>query len=589
MSVFAEDVATQTLNDPAVQTNGDISEQSNNDASERKLDTGHEIDVTFKVLYVGDEFKIGYDYGSSEMTKFVCQYKTNHSDTAYNDHTIAFSDIKAAADRATVKSGYNIVGWSKESSANPKTWPLNISGTTACNKGTTIYLVAKKPVVSVDYTLSFNQNTRDNVTNMPSSQTKSSTTGAVTITIPNVTPQRDGYTFKGWATTQGGTASYQPGESINMSTNVTLYAVWEKDEPQHEHDWEYIDNKDGTHTGNCKDPNCDATTDVNEPHVDRNNDGKCDKCDACLHPHENGYCTKSDCDHTKENGYDCCPKKEDPKPVPEPSNELLSELKVTVECKTANSGHDAATYAVTDFENGTEVTVGTPQQFSDTTYTCTVELLRAAAVSKYITANGEHTDALAAEDAKVSWTLTYSNGEWTLTSGNPVIIEVTCNGTQPEVKPDAPTSLDGEGHFFIQCVNDPNHKVDLGWGAPADGGYSIGTVYGSEANGYFVDVTVNVPYYLNVINGDNTTQFKGIEHKLYDDNAEELTITFKYENGHWKQTDEYPNYPVVKVICAPDLQVEVKCTADAAHHVADTYNVATGEYTETTFEKVEGV
>lgn len=48
------------------------------------LNTGHEIDVTFTVLYVSDEFNIGYNYGSSEKTKFVCQYSTPHSDTAYN-------------------------------------------------------------------------------------------------------------------------------------------------------------------------------------------------------------------------------------------------------------------------------------------------------------------------------------------------------------------------------------------------------------------------------------------------------------------------------------------------------------------------
>lgn len=75
-----------------------------------KLDTGHKIDVTFTVLYVGDEFRIGYNYGSSEKTQFVCQYSTPHSDTAYNNHTIAISDIKAAADRASVNSGYQIVG-----------------------------------------------------------------------------------------------------------------------------------------------------------------------------------------------------------------------------------------------------------------------------------------------------------------------------------------------------------------------------------------------------------------------------------------------------------------------------------------------
>ena len=115
------------------------------DVTPTALDTGHKIDVRFTVLYVGSEFNIGYNYGSSEKTKFVCQYTTNHSDTAATNHTIAISDIKAAADRASVNSGYQIVGWSKEANANPTTWSLNKSGTTACNKGTTIYLVAKNP------------------------------------------------------------------------------------------------------------------------------------------------------------------------------------------------------------------------------------------------------------------------------------------------------------------------------------------------------------------------------------------------------------------------------------------------------------
>lgn len=126
------------------------------DPAPAALNTGHKIDVTFTVLYVGDEFNIGYNYGSSEKTKFVCQYKTNHSDTAYNNHTIAISDIKAAASRASVNSGYQIVGWSKESNANPTTWSLNKSGTTACNKGTTIYLVAKNPNPTTKYTYTLN-------------------------------------------------------------------------------------------------------------------------------------------------------------------------------------------------------------------------------------------------------------------------------------------------------------------------------------------------------------------------------------------------------------------------------------------------
>ena len=203
--------------------------------SPQALNTGHKIDVTFTVLYVGDEFNIGYNYGASEKTQFVCQYSTPHSDTAYNNHTIAISDIKAAADRASVNSGYQIVGWSKESNANPTVWPLNKSGDTACNKGTTIYLVAKNPNPEVTYTLNYYKNTTDTVTNMPAPnpQTETSSTGTVTFTVSDKRPERADYTFLGWAGNPDATTpTVQPGNWVTTTATTTkLYAVWQSNTP----------------------------------------------------------------------------------------------------------------------------------------------------------------------------------------------------------------------------------------------------------------------------------------------------------------------------------------------------------------------
>ena len=287
--------------------------------SPQALNTGHKIDVTFTVLYVGDEFRIGYNYGASEKTQFVCQYSTPHSDTAYNNHTIAISDIKAAADRASVNSGYQIVGWSKEANENPTVWPLNKSGDTACNKGTSIYLIAKKPTptkytytliqdfnyvgtgstkwtfvattAAESYQMDVNKGkptrdrykfdgwadtanattakyfggelitlTKDNPTKTiyavwkpifelhynanggtgaPDSQTYTSlsaTTTQATFTVPNQTPTKEGYTFKGWAdSATATTAQYQPGGPIavkHTDSPKTVYAVWEESDPQ---------------------------------------------------------------------------------------------------------------------------------------------------------------------------------------------------------------------------------------------------------------------------------------------------------------------------------------------------------------------
>ena len=215
------------------------------DVDPAALDTGHKIDVRFTVLYVGDEFNIGYNYGSSEKTKFVCQYKTNHSDTASTNHTIAISDIKAAAGRASVNSGYQIVGWSKESNANPTTWSLNKSGTTACNKGTTIYLVAKNPNPTTKYTYTLNYDANGG-TGAPSADSWSTTDAAIryhSFTVKNTIPTREGYVFKGWKANDGSDTIYtggtlcsvsQYGNDVVKNGNTwtrTLYAVWEEATP----------------------------------------------------------------------------------------------------------------------------------------------------------------------------------------------------------------------------------------------------------------------------------------------------------------------------------------------------------------------
>lgn len=215
------------------------------DPAPAALNTGHKIDVTFTVLYVSDEFNLGYNYGSSEKTKFVCQYSSNHSDTAYNNHTIAISDIKAAASRASVNSGYQIVGWSKESNANPTTWSLNKSGTTACNKGTTIYLVAKNPNPTTKYTYTLNYDANGG-TGAPSADSWSTTDAAIryhSFTVKNTIPTREGYVFKGWKANDGSDTIYtggmtcavsQYGNDVVKNGNTwtrTLYAVWEEATP----------------------------------------------------------------------------------------------------------------------------------------------------------------------------------------------------------------------------------------------------------------------------------------------------------------------------------------------------------------------
>ncbi len=71
------------------------------------------------------------------------------------------------------------------------------------------------------YTVSYNAN---GGAGAPSAQTK---TEGEALTLSNVVPTRDGFTFEGWATSSSSTVvAYEAGASYTANADVTLYAVW---------------------------------------------------------------------------------------------------------------------------------------------------------------------------------------------------------------------------------------------------------------------------------------------------------------------------------------------------------------------------
>ena len=58
---------------------------------------------------------------------------------------------------------------------------------------------------------------------------QTSTSGNVSLTLPSDQPTRDGYAFKGWATSKDGSPIYQPGDTVSISkiAEITYYAIWE--------------------------------------------------------------------------------------------------------------------------------------------------------------------------------------------------------------------------------------------------------------------------------------------------------------------------------------------------------------------------
>lgn len=95
------------------------------------------------------------------------------------------------------------------------TWSKQYKGTLSASGSVTVS-------AKTSYTVTYNANGGSGA---PGKQTKIYGTN---LTLSTGKPTRTGYTFKGWATSASGSATYQPGGSYSANANITLYAVWQK-------------------------------------------------------------------------------------------------------------------------------------------------------------------------------------------------------------------------------------------------------------------------------------------------------------------------------------------------------------------------
>ena len=545
------------------------------DVDPAALNTGHKIDVTFTVLYVGDEFRIGYNYGSSEKTKFVCQYSSNHSDTAYNNHTIAISDIKAAAGRASVNSGYQIVGWSKESNANPTTWSLNKSGTTACNKGTTIYLVAKNPNPTTKYTYTLNYDANGG-TGAPSADSWSTTDAAIryhSFTVKNTIPTREGYVFKGWKAKDGSDTIYtggtlcsvsQQGNDVVKNGNTwtrTLYAVWEEDAPaqptapdndtvkallgenavqiictnaQIGHGSKTFGLIDGTFTVYQSNNRCEVVINSLSPYVNEFNAAV--SVPAGTHITDNSMAGQN---RTKINlvwsdgkwtAADAPAKYHvlcslQPVEPTTPGEGDLENIEKLVRIVCDRNIHDAKEYGVIagscEF-GGIDMTGDVP--------TCPVTIRAAKYVEAYNGTIGvEHTITGDTERLLIlAWDA--NNNVWRPMTDTPVTFTVVC----PPAKPGAEDLAKLEAPVEVACTTKPETHAAASF-ALIEGTYTVGDTFGNETDGYTCDIIITADEYVTKYNTDFG------KHTLTGDNSK--TLTLKYVEGRWA-VDAPVTFPV---------------------------------------------
>ncbi|MBR0236090.1 MAG: InlB B-repeat-containing protein [Clostridia bacterium] len=121
------------------------------------------------------------------------------------------------------RSGYAFLGWSTSPIAISATY--SAGGKYTSNSNATLYAVWQtdsSATSTTTCTVTYNAN---GGTGAPASQSVAS---GSKLTLSSTIPVRSGYTFKGWATKSWATsATYQPETTWTITTNMTLYAVWQ--------------------------------------------------------------------------------------------------------------------------------------------------------------------------------------------------------------------------------------------------------------------------------------------------------------------------------------------------------------------------
>lgn len=153
----------------------------------------------------------------------VCGYKYEPTLTKYENTMEAITANTAVRKAPYAKSGeivrklaagteVKVTHFLKNSLGN--TWYLTEDG----------YYIYKEnlTVKRVYYTLSYNANGGSGVPD------KLEVRAGSAVKIHLNIPTRSGYSFKGWAKNRNGSVSYQPGAKLILTDNITLYAVWEK-------------------------------------------------------------------------------------------------------------------------------------------------------------------------------------------------------------------------------------------------------------------------------------------------------------------------------------------------------------------------
>lgn len=186
-------------------------------------------------LYISVTTNNATTYAGEVQVWYWSKYSTDdHSNTLYFDNLAASGSATTSRGALDVVTTSDSGGWSTTNQVKLKSYSFSYTkGKTAATRyiyaklanidvaGATMYASTTFSVPKkTSYTVSYNAN---GGTGAPSSQTK---WHGENLTISSTKPTRTGYSFSGWALTQGGSVYYTPGSTCGKDENLTLYAVW---------------------------------------------------------------------------------------------------------------------------------------------------------------------------------------------------------------------------------------------------------------------------------------------------------------------------------------------------------------------------
>ncbi len=176
--------------------------------------------------YYTYELKLEYTSGETETITTGFMVGTGKNLPQYTVTLNPNNGGEANSITVDAGTGISLADYTPEGTQQFLGWATSAGGSVAyqpgdcytANANVTLYAVWQPTTYTVRYDA-------NGGTGAPANQTK---THGQALTLSSTTPTRTGYIFKGWGTSSGGSAVYQPGENYVVNAGVTLYAVWEQ-------------------------------------------------------------------------------------------------------------------------------------------------------------------------------------------------------------------------------------------------------------------------------------------------------------------------------------------------------------------------